>query len=78
MNIVWSAQSRRDLKSIQEFISRDSGLYVQRQLARLIERVEYVADMPTMGHPVHECPESGLRETHEGSYRIIYSHDDTQ
>ena len=73
MNIVWSAQSRRDLKSIKEFISRDSVLYAQRQLARLIERVEYVASMPTMGHPVHEYPESGLRETHEGSYRIIYS-----
>jgi mRNA-degrading endonuclease RelE of RelBE toxin-antitoxin system len=28
--------------------------------------------MPSRGHPVHEFTESGLREVHEGSYRIIY------
>lgn len=28
--------------------------------------------MPARGHPVHEFIESGLREVHEGSYRIIF------
>lgn len=28
--------------------------------------------MPSRGHPVHEFMESGLREVHEGTYRIIY------
>lgn len=28
--------------------------------------------MPSRGHPVHEFIESGLREVHEGNYRIIY------
>jgi mRNA-degrading endonuclease RelE of RelBE toxin-antitoxin system len=31
--------------------------------------------MPTRGHPVHELPDSDLREVHEGGYRIIYEHD---
>lgn len=33
--------------------------------------------MPTMGHRVHEYPELPLRETHQGTYRIIYDFDDT-
>ena len=34
--------------------------------------MERAAGMPSRGHPVHEFTESGLREVHEGSYRIIY------
>ncbi len=42
------------------------------QVDRLISRVERAAATPSRGHPVHEFIESGLREVHEGSYRIIY------
>ncbi len=35
---------------------------------------EFIARMPTMGHPVHEFPELDLRETHQENYRIIYAH----
>lgn len=76
MIIQWSAQSKRDLKAIKDFISRDSEFYAQQQLTRIIQRVEYISAMPTMGHPVHEHPDAGLRETHEGNYRIIYSFDE--
>ena len=76
MKIAWSAQSRTDLRAIHTFIARDSLLYATRQVERIVERVEYVADMPTLGHPVHEFPSLSLRETHEGNYRIIYSFDD--
>jgi mRNA-degrading endonuclease RelE of RelBE toxin-antitoxin system len=31
-----------------------------------------------MGHPVHEFSESGLREVHEGGYRIIYGFQDKE
>lgn len=72
MNISWSAQSRRDLLAIRDFIARDSEHYAQIQLDRLIIRVEKTAQMPGTGHPVHECSDSGLREVHEGNYRIIY------
>ncbi len=46
--------------------------YATLQVQRIIDRVEKVAKMPTLGHPVHEKPMAGLREVHEGSYRIIY------
>ena len=72
MIIVWSAQARRDLFAIRDFIGRDSERYAQAQVERLILRIERTAQMPSRGHPVHEFVESGLREVHEGAYRIIY------
>jgi toxin ParE1/3/4 len=72
MSITWSTQARRDLQAIREFIAHDSEHYARLQIERLISRVERAAGMPSRGHPVHEFTESGLREVHEGSYRIIY------
>jgi hypothetical protein len=34
-------------------------------LARIVERVETTAEHPTRGHPVHEYPETPLKEVHE-------------
>jgi plasmid stabilization system protein ParE len=72
MNVTWSEQARRDLCAIRDFIARDSEHYARLQVVRLISRVERAAAMPSKGHPVHEFIESGLREVHEGPYRIIY------
>lgn len=74
MTIVWSEQARRDLQVIRDFIAHDSAHYSKLMTERLISKVERTASMPTKGHPVHEFAESGLREVHEGSYRIIYGH----
>jgi toxin ParE1/3/4 len=78
MSIVWSRQARRDLRAIHDFIARDSEHYADLQISRIIERVEYISKMPTLGHRVHEYPELDLRETHQGSYRIIYAHENTE
>jgi addiction module RelE/StbE family toxin len=72
MTIVWSEQARRDLSAIREFIAHDSEHYSKLVIERLIRQVERTARMPSKGHPVHEFIESGLREIHEGNYRIIY------
>jgi addiction module RelE/StbE family toxin len=72
MKITWSTQARRDLRAIRDFIAKDSEHYARLQIERLIDRVERVAEMPSIGHPVHEFKDSGLREAHEGAYRLIY------
>lgn len=72
MTLIWSDQAWRDLCAIRDFIAHDSEHYARLQMERIISRVERIATMPTKGHPVHEFMESGLREVHEGSYRIIY------
>lgn len=72
MKIVWSRQARSDLRAIRDFIARDSEHYSRLQINRLIDRVEYIAVVPSAGHPVHEFPDLKLRETHQENYRIIY------
>ena len=78
MNIVWSSEARRALRSIREFIAQDSEFYAARMVARIIERVEHAAAAPTQGHPVHEFPEEALKEVHESPYRIIYGFSDAE
>ena len=72
MSIVWSAEARRALRSIQKFIAQDSEHYAARMVARIVERVERAALSPGQGQPVHEYPEAPLKEVHESPYRIIY------
>jgi len=76
MKITWSQQSLQDLRAIHDFIARDSDLYASLTVERIVERIERVSLMPTLGHPVHEHPKSGLREVHQGSYRIIFAFDE--
>ena len=77
MKVEWSRQARSDLRAIHDYIARDSEHYAALQIKRLIEHVEYVSTMPTLGHPVHEFPDEELRETHQEDYRIIYGFSDT-
>ena len=60
------------MRAIRDFIARDSEHYAALQIKRIIERVEHVSTMPTLGHPVHEFSDEALRETHQENYRIIY------
>jgi toxin ParE1/3/4 len=78
VKIVWSAEARQELHAIRKFIGRDSEYYAARMVARIVERVETTAEHPTRGHPVHEYPESPLKEVHESPYRIIYRFSDDQ
>ena len=78
MKITWSEQSLRDLRAIRDFIARDSEHYARVQIERLVSRVERTAAMPSMGHPVHEFIDSGLREIHESGYRIVYGTQDEE
>lgn len=72
MKIVWAKAARADLRALHKFIARDSSIYANRMVAKILVRVEKVAHNPKCGHPVHEYPEGELREVHEPPYRIIY------
>ena len=39
---------------------------------RIRLKIRWLTEKPVRGHPVHEFPESGCVEVHEGKYRIIY------
>jgi len=73
VKISWSEQARKDLKTIHDYIARDSEFYASRMVERLVLRVGGLEQQPLKGHHVHEYPERpDLREIHEASYRIIY------
>lgn len=78
MTIYWSEEARKSLRAIKKFIAQDSEFYASLTAAKLVERVEVTAQMPTRGHRVHEYPEMNLREVHEGNHRIIYAHTSEQ
>ena len=72
VRIRWTYQARDDLKSIAEYISRDSIRYARLQVHRIRNRTGLLKRNPQAGREVPELKEPGIRELIEGNYRIIY------
>jgi toxin ParE1/3/4 len=49
VKVVWTNLAIEDLKSIHEYISKDSKFYADRFLARLIKRVDQLENHPNLG-----------------------------
>ncbi|MFN5557485.1 MAG: type II toxin-antitoxin system RelE/ParE family toxin [Chryseotalea sp.] len=73
VKIVWTDFAVEDLKSIHEYISKDSKFYADRFIEKLMERVEQLEHQPKSGRIVPEFDLETLRELIEGNYRIIYT-----
>jgi addiction module RelE/StbE family toxin len=73
VKIVWTQRSLTDLKSIAEYISKDSLRYASLTLQRILDVTKYIETNPRIGRMV---PETGknykIREIIFGNYRIIY------
>lgn len=61
-----------DLKSISDYISRDSLRYAKIQVLRLKSRTTALRANPNLGRVVPELANEIYRELIEGNYRIIY------
>lgn len=72
VEVIWTEYAMEDLKLIHEFISKDSKVYADRQVDKIIKRVDQVSDFPKSGRVVPEFNLESLRELIEGNYRIIY------
>ena len=73
VKIVWTQRSLTDLKSIVEFISRDSIKYASLTIERLINVTSYLETNPRIGRMVPEMiKQDKIREILYGNYRIIY------
>ena len=70
--IVWSPNSRADLKSIVSFIAEEDPLTAQKFGFKIIERVEQAAKFPESGRIVPEFGNPTVRELIVNSYRIAY------
>lgn len=72
VNIHWTEASVEDLRLIHDYISKDSRLYADRLIEKIIDRVDQLHRFPKSGRVVPEIDKSEIRELIEGNYRIIY------
>jgi toxin ParE1/3/4 len=75
VKVVWTEFAIEDLKSIHDYISRDSKVYASRFVEKLMSRVDQLETNPKSGRIVPEFNIETLRELIEGNYRIIYKID---
>jgi addiction module RelE/StbE family toxin len=72
VKVVWTDLALEDLKSIHEYISKDSKFYADRFVTKLINRVDQLENHPQSGRIVPEFGKEDIRELIEGNYRIIF------
>ena len=70
--IRWTEQAVADLRSIREFIERDSPRYGRLVAERLYEATATLELFPRSGRVVPELGRDDLRELIVGDYRIVY------
>ncbi len=73
VKIIWTQRSLTDLKSIAEYISKDSVKYASLTLQRILDVTKYLEINPRIGRMVPEVGKNyKIREIILGNYRIIY------
>jgi len=73
VKIIWTQRSITDLKSIAEYISKDSVKYASLILERIIDVTKHLETNPRIGRMVPEIGRNDkIREIIFGNFRIIY------
>ena len=73
VKIIWTQRSLFDLKSIAEYISKDSVKYASLTLERIIDVTRHLETNPRIGRMVPEMDKNDkIREIILGNYRIIF------
>jgi toxin ParE1/3/4 len=72
VKVIWTDLAISDLKSIHEYISRDSKTYADNFISKIIQRVDQLETFPKSGRVVPEFNTEDLRELIIGNYRIVY------
>lgn len=70
--IVLTPLAIEDLDDIESYLTRDSSVFAQRYIERILAKMRVLREFPEMGHPVMECPERGYKQLNFQKYRIIY------
>jgi len=72
VRINWTFQAKEDLKSIVDYIARDSKQYAKLQVIKIKQRTHILRTNVYIGKVVQEIDKPNIREVIEGRYRIIY------
>ena len=71
VKVIWSEFALGDLKSIHDYISRDSKGYADKFIEKVYNRVDQLETFPESGRIVPEFDMETIRELIEGNYRIV-------
>lgn len=74
--IVWSPESRADLRQIEAYIAASSPLNAQRVIERIREAATKLVDFPYAARMVPELQDAERRETFVHEYRLMYRVED--
>lgn len=72
MKLVWTDPSIEDLRSIRDYIARDSESYAANLIEQFIMAAGRLAEFPRLGRVVPETRDENIREVLCENYRIIY------
>jgi toxin ParE1/3/4 len=79
VKIIWTQRSLTDLKSMAEYISKDSVKYASMTIERLIDVTKHLETNPRIGRMVPEIGRNDkIREIIFGNYRLIYKISSTE
>jgi len=72
MKVYWTARALRRLQQIHDTIAQDQPQNAQQFIDRLTRRADTLVVYPQAGRVVPEYRRDDIRESFEGSYRMIY------
>jgi len=70
--VIWTEPARTDLRSIHDFIARDSKFYAKKVVQSIREKTDILEKLPSIGKKVAEIDDENIKELSLYSYRIIY------
>ena len=70
--VIWTQSAKNDLKTVFDFIARDSRSYAEKMLFLLLGKANSLDEQPFMGRKVPEIKAPRTREIQVHPYRVIY------
>jgi plasmid stabilization system protein ParE len=70
--VVWAETAFGDLKSIAEYINRDSAHYASAFVQEVIDAARTLSEFAERGRQVPEFDDENFRELLVRSYRLVY------
>ena len=70
--LIWSPQAIADIQALAEYIARDSTVYAESTVDRILQAPERLIQFPKLGRVVPEKNDDSIRELFVFQYRIIY------
>jgi len=76
MKINWTQPALYAAQDIKSFIEKDSPLYAEKFILKLIKRIELLRLHPDSGTHIPGYEKKNIRQIIVGNYRVIYQHSD--